>query len=104
MTIDHDEMYYYRKLTMVNKLTRVLVWLGIPGLLLICYLAKGEIDALRDQNAVQQRQIAALDIRLDAQERTIHCVAYDLEQVVDQVLARCSTKTPQPLMKMKSRR
>lgn len=89
---------------MIKFLAYLITFLGFPGLALVAYLACQGTDKLRSVVDRQQRQLAGLAMRLDAQEHTIHNVAWDVEQVADETLARCTTKQPRAPMKLKGRK
>ncbi len=89
---------------MIKALVYLIAFLGFPGLVLTAYLASQETDILKSRISAQQRQLAGLAAKLDGQQRRIHSVAWDVEQVADETLARCATKTPRAPLKLKGRK
>jgi hypothetical protein len=81
----------------VRKIAEILMWLCLPGLILIGWLAKGEIDWIRVEQRTARAEKAALMMRVDALEYKLFLAKKDFEKLADKILDTCITDAPRPM-------
>ena len=84
---------------MIKAITYAFVWLCIPLLILVAWMAKQETDYIRIEMSIMQAQIAALTMRIDGFEQQAFFHRNDMEKLADKVLNVCITDTPRPLVR-----
>jgi hypothetical protein len=84
---------------MIKTLTYLFVWLCIPLLIVIAWLAKQETDYLRDEASRLYLENAELTMRVDGMEERMFYAGYEVERLADRILDTCITDIPRPLKK-----
>jgi hypothetical protein len=79
--------------------TILFVWLCIPLLILVSWLAKEEMDYLREEASRLYIENAALTMRVDGMEERMFYAGYEVERLADKILDTCITDIPRPLKK-----
>ncbi len=94
-----------RVLDAILEASRIIfIWICVPTLIVVVFLAAAWVDDHEKKTKEQEKQITALELRLDGWEAARHFDMIEIENLADKILNECITDAPRPLKKKKWRK